>query len=93
MSVSTLMASVMIVAMQAQAQLPPQSSLPPGAAVGPMSSASPNVLFRWTDFKGQINYGDRPPPDAQNVIRIDLMTRTRSRCCPIWSGVPRATFR
>ena len=61
----------MIVAMQSAV---PQSALPPGAAVGPMSTSSPHVLFRWTDFKGQINYGDRPPPDAQNVIRIDLMT-------------------
>ena len=73
MSVATLMASAMIVAMQAQSAVP-QSALPPGAAVGPMSTSSPHVLFRWTDFKGQINYGDRPPPDAQNVIRIDLMT-------------------
>jgi glutaredoxin len=68
MSVSTLLASVLIVVMQAQ------SAVPPGAIVGPMSTTSPNVLFRWNDFKGQINYGDRPPPDAQNVIRIDLMT-------------------
>ena len=74
MSISTLMASVMIVVMQAQVQAPPQSAYAPGAAVGPMSTSSPNVLFRWSDFKGQINYGDRPPPDAQNVIRIDLMT-------------------
>lgn len=68
MSVSTLLASVLIVVMQAQ------SAVPPGAIVGPMSTTSPHVLFRWNDFKGQINYGDRPPPDAQNVIRIDLMT-------------------
>ena len=68
MSVSTLLASVLIVVLQAQ------SALPPGTAVGPMSTSSPNVLFRWSDFKGQINYGDRPPPDAQNIIRIDLMT-------------------
>lgn len=68
MSVSTLLASVLIVVMQAQ------SAAPPGAIVGPMSTTSPHVLFRWNDFKGQINYGDRPPPDAQNVIRIDLMT-------------------
>ena len=66
MSVSTLLASVLIVVMQAQ------SAVPPGAIVGPMSTTSPNVLFRWHDFKGQINYGDRPPPDAQNVIRIDV---------------------
>ncbi len=29
-------------------------------------------LYRWTDARGQINYGDRPPPDAQNLLRIDL---------------------
>jgi glutaredoxin len=83
MSVSTLMAGVMIVVMQAQAQnaAPPASqpaassaTAPPGAAVGPMSTSSPNVMFRWTDARGQINYGDRPPPNAQNVIRIDMMT-------------------
>jgi glutaredoxin len=79
MSLSTLMASAAIVVLQAQAQAPAaapaaQSALPPGAAVGPMSTASPHVLFRWTDRHGQINYGDRPPPDAQNVIRIDMMT-------------------
>lgn len=78
MSVATLLASAMIVAMQAQSAVPPspvqQSALPPGAAVGPLSTSSPHVLFRWTDFKGQINYGDRPPPNAQNVIRIDMMT-------------------
>ena len=39
-----------------------------------MSTSSPHVLFRWSDFRGQINYGDRPPPDAQNIIKIDLMT-------------------
>ncbi len=68
MSASSLLASVMIVIMQAQ------SAVPAGEPVGNMSSASPNVLFRWSDVKGQINYGDRPPPNAQNVIRIDLMT-------------------
>jgi glutaredoxin len=68
MSVSTFLASALIVVMQAQ------SAVAPGAAVGPMSTTSPHVLFRWNDFNGQINYGDRPPPDAQNVIRIDLMT-------------------
>lgn len=86
MSLSTLMASATIVVMQAQVQVPAtpspaqaapppaQSALPPGAAVGPMSTSSPKVMFRWTDKRGQINYGDRPPPDAQNVIRIDMMT-------------------
>jgi glutaredoxin len=29
-------------------------------------------LYRWTDSRAQINYGDRPPPDAQNLLRIDL---------------------
>ncbi|HVE88718.1 MAG TPA: glutaredoxin family protein [Burkholderiaceae bacterium] len=29
-------------------------------------------LYRWADSRGQINYGDRPPPDAQNLLRIDL---------------------
>ncbi|MBC8118155.1 MAG: DUF4124 domain-containing protein, partial [Burkholderiaceae bacterium] len=29
-------------------------------------------LYRWTDARNQINYGDRPPPDAQNLLRIDL---------------------
>lgn len=29
-------------------------------------------LYRWTDARSQINYGDRPPPDAQNLLRIDL---------------------
>lgn len=76
MSVSTLMASLMIVALQ-QAPVQAaqqQSAIAPGAVVGPMSTSSPHVLFRWTDKRAQINYGDRPPPDAQNVIRIDLMT-------------------
>jgi glutaredoxin len=68
MSVSTLLAGVMIVVLQAQ------SAVPYGTQVGPMSTADPNVLFRWTDAKGQINYGDRPPPNALNVIKIDLMT-------------------
>ena len=29
-------------------------------------------LYRWTDARNQINYGDRPPADAQNLLRIDL---------------------
>lgn len=70
---ASLLASVLLVVMQAQTAVP-QSSLPPGAIVGPMSTTDSKVLFRWTDTKGQINYGDRPPPNAQNVIRIDLMT-------------------
>jgi glutaredoxin len=75
---ASLLASVVFVVLQAQAsaqQTPvPQSALPPGAIVGPMSTTDAKVMFRWTDPKGQINYGDRPPPNATNVIRIDLMT-------------------
>ena len=33
---------------------------------------APKYLYRWTDTRGQVNYGDRPPPDAQNLLRIDL---------------------
>ena len=33
---------------------------------------APKYLYRWTDSRGQVNYGDRPPPDAQNLLRIDL---------------------
>jgi glutaredoxin len=69
MSLSTLLASAAIVVLQAA-----QAAVPYGTPVGPMSTADPRVLFRWTDFKGQINYGARPPPNAQNVIKIDLMT-------------------
>jgi len=32
------------------------------------------ILWRWTDVRGQINYGDHPPPDARNLLKIDLMT-------------------
>ena len=75
---ASLLASVVFVVLQAQAsvqQTPvPQSAFPPGAIVGPMSTTDSKVLFRWTDPKSQINYGDRPPPNATNVIRIDLMT-------------------
>lgn len=31
-------------------------------------------IYRWTDARGQLNYGDRFPPDAQNLLRIDLRT-------------------
>jgi len=56
---ASLIASVMIVMLQAGA-----------AADG--TDATVKVLYRWTDFRGQINYGDRPPPNAQNLLRIDL---------------------
>lgn len=59
MSPTALLAGVMIVVLQA------------GAAFESPDKVAERVLFRWTDFKGQIAYGDRPPPDAQNLIRID----------------------
>jgi glutaredoxin len=68
MIVSTLFASMMFVALQ------PLSQLPPGAVIGGESSASPHVLYRWLDPQNQINYGDRPPPNARNIIKIDMMT-------------------
>lgn len=59
MSWASLIGSVMIVVLQA------------GAAPG-LSDPSVKIFYRWTDYRGQINYGDRPPPDAQNLLRIDL---------------------
>src|SRR5512134_346187 len=59
MSLATLLAGVTIVVLQA------------GVALDSPDSVSQRVLFRWSDFKGQVAYGDRPPPDAQNLIRID----------------------
>jgi hypothetical protein len=59
MSLATLLAGVTIVLLQA------------GVALHTPDSVSQRVLFRWSDFKGQVAYGDRPPPDAQNLIRID----------------------
>ena len=29
-------------------------------------------LYRWMDARAQINYGDHPPADARNLLRIDL---------------------
>ena len=63
MILSTLCATAFAVVLQAQV-----------AASEAPSTSSPKVLFRWTDYRGQINYGDRPPPDAQNLLRIDLLT-------------------
>jgi glutaredoxin len=63
MFLSTLYASVFVIALQAQV-----------GDAGTPSAASPKVLWRWSDYRGQINYGDRPPPDAQNLLRIDLLT-------------------
>jgi glutaredoxin len=59
MSLTNLLAGVAIVALQA------------GIALDNPDTVSQRVLFRWTDYKGQITYGDRPPPDAQHLIRID----------------------
>ena len=63
MILSTLYATAFVIALQAQF-----------AATDAPTAMSPKVLFRWTDYRGQINYGDRPPLDAQNVLRIDLLT-------------------
>jgi glutaredoxin len=63
MILSSLYATAFVVALQAQF-----------AATDAPTAMSPKVLFRWNDYRGQINYGDRPPLDAQNVLRIDLLT-------------------
>lgn len=63
MFLSALYATAFMVVLQAQF-----------SAIEAPSSNSPRVLFRWTDYRGQINYGDRPPLDAQNIIKIDLLT-------------------
>jgi len=42
------------------------------AADAPVDSRK--ILWRWTDARGQINYGDHPPADARNLLKIDLMT-------------------
>lgn len=44
------------------------------AAATDASLDSRKVLWRWTDARGQINYGDHPPADAKNILKIDLMT-------------------
>lgn len=44
------------------------------AAASDASLDSRKILWRWTDARGQVNYGDHPPPDAKNVLKIDLMT-------------------
>ena len=63
MILTTLYATAFVLVLQAQF-----------AATDAPSTSSPKVLFRWTDYQGQVNYGDRPPLDAQNVMRIDLLT-------------------
>ncbi len=63
MFLTTLSAGIFVLAMQAQI-----------ASVNETPSSSPpKVLWRWSDYRGQINYGDHPPPDAQNLLRIDLL--------------------
>jgi glutaredoxin len=64
MILSTLAATAFAIALQSTVAIPGETP----------TSGSPKVLWRWTDFRGQINYGDRPPPDAQNLLKIDLMT-------------------
>jgi glutaredoxin len=59
MSLAVLLAGVAIVVLQA-------------SAVETPDTVAQKVLFRWTDFKGQVTYGDRPPPDAQNLLKIDM---------------------
>jgi len=59
MSLTSLLAGVAIIVLQA------------GTALETPDTVSQRLLFRWTDFKGQIAYGDRPPPEALNLIRID----------------------
>lgn len=48
------------------------------AAVTALAADAPadsrRILWRWTDARGQINYGDHVPADARNVLKIDLMT-------------------
>lgn len=44
------------------------------AAASDASLDSRRILWRWTDVRGQINYGDHPPADAKNILKIDLMT-------------------
>ena len=63
MFLTTLSAGIVVLALQAQV-----------AALNETPTAgSPIVLWRWSDYRGQINYGDRPPSDAQNLLRIDLL--------------------
>lgn len=61
-SLVTLATSIIIVILQAQA----------GAPVAGAEANPRDYTYRWTDYRGQIAYGDRVPADAQNVLRIDL---------------------
>ena len=62
-SLSALIAAVMIALLQSSAW---------AQAPADTDKEVRKFLYRWTDARGQINYGDRPPPDAQNLLRIDL---------------------
>ena len=62
MMLTSLYAGIFVLALQAQV-----------ASLETPTSGDSRVLFRWTDYRAQINYGDRPPPDAQNVLKIDLL--------------------
>jgi glutaredoxin len=64
MILSTLAAHAFAIALQAQVATAGETP----------TSDSPKVMWRWTDYRGQINYGDRPPANAQNLLRIDLLT-------------------
>ena len=63
MKLSTLIATAMIALLQSSvmAQAPADND-----------REVRKFLYRWTDARAQVNYGDRPPPDAQNLLRIDL---------------------
>ena len=50
-----------------------QSTALAQAPIDPAKEAR-QYIYRWTDARGQLNYGDRFPPDAQNLLRIDLRT-------------------
>ncbi|MBA2411745.1 MAG: glutaredoxin family protein [Burkholderiaceae bacterium] len=67
MNVSTALSRLVAAAMIAVLQLPAMAQAPADT-----DKELRKFLYRWTDARGQINYGDRPPPDAQNLLRIDL---------------------
>jgi len=64
MTLSKLMAASLIVLLHSAAL---------AQAYGEPDKEIRKYLYRWTDARAQINYGDRPPPDAQNLLRIDLL--------------------
>jgi glutaredoxin len=41
-------------------------------------AASPaSAQYRWVDGSGRVNYGDQPPGDAKNLIRLDARSGSR----------------